>query len=157
MIQAIKDAIIAAFTPQMDPGGLLEGLAAITDSEVDAQPSGNSPILQIKFASEDPASAIAGFGSPTCFGQVETLIVFLRTTAPEPQASRDLFRLWWQGPKFARVGVKIALQQLVATGLKISDDSWGVQMGAMTAANVRGTNYTAALQCPIKFASMFDG
>lgn len=157
MIQDIKDAVLTGILSLMGPGLLCDGLAAVSDSEVDVQPSGNSPILQIKFLNEEPPDELKGFGSPVHFGTAISLLVQLKTTAAEPQASRDLHRLWYTRTNGNLQGVRIALNQLVSTGLGLaSGDSFMVELSEMRRGISAGA-YTCALECRLTFRTVFNG
>ena len=157
MIQDIKTAVLAGIQSLMVPGQLCDGLTATSDSEVDIQPSGNSPIFQLKLINEEPPDELKGFGSPVHFGTAINLLAQLKTTAAEPQASRDLYRLWYTRTNGNLQGVRIALNQLVSTGLQLaSGDAFMVEMSEMR-RGISAGSYTCALECRLTFRTIFNG
>lgn len=158
MIQAIKDAALAYVSSLTGPGALCEGLTAVTDSQVATQATGNSPLFQILFREESVPDNLQGIGSATHFG---TQIVFscqLKSTAPEPKASRDLFALWYRRDAATQNlrGLKIALHQLMATGLAVGLDQFQVGLSTFRPGQPHDS-YTSVFDFDLAFQRMFNG
>jgi len=136
---------------------LCEGLAATSDSEVDAQPTASSPIFQLKLVTEDAPDEIKGFGQPAHFGTAIVMLAQLKTTAPEPQASRDLYCLWYRRQAGVLMGVRMALNKLVASGLQLATgDGFGVEMSEMRRGIPHGA-YTSVLEVRLTFRTIYNG
>lgn len=156
MIQAIKDAALAGFESLAGVGGVCHGVATFSDSEIAAQPSANSPILQMQFVSEAQPVAIQGIGSPTHFESAFAFRLSLKSTAPAPQSWRDLFALWLRREGGSLTGVQVGVNQLLATGLETTGgDRWAVSAGELKPVPPRD-GYTAQLELPLLFSTMFS-
>jgi len=109
----------------------------------------------MQFVGEGPPSAIQGIGEPTHFETVLQFRLSLKSTAPAPQSWRDLFNLWYRRESGALKGVKIAVNQLLATGLETAGgDRWAASCGEMKPVPGRD-GYTAILELPLYFSTMF--
>ena len=160
MIQAIKEAVLAGLQSLAVPGGLCDGLTAFSDSEVDTQPTANSPMFQIKFLSEVPPTELQGIGAgATHFETAITYLAQIKTTAPQPQAARDLYNLWYRRDTVTGnlTGVKIAINQLLATGLVLStNDRFRVDASEMR-RGLPHPPYTDVLEIRLTFTNGFNG
>ena len=160
MIQPILDALAAALTAQSEPGLFADGVTTITTSQVDVQPTGNVPLIQLKFVAEMSPSLAWGIfvnGFPMHFQQEIQLELYLRDAAPAPECWKRIFNLWFglNADSSGVQGVEMALLDLIGTGLTVNGQIYRVAMGETKPHPPRDA-WTANLCCPLQLITVWS-
>lgn len=111
-----------------------------TDSEIEDQPTSASPLFQLRFVRDFSGIGVQGTGNPREFPTRIDLVAHFKTTNPGNNQA-TLFDTWYsENDQGDLQGLKIALNDIMARGLKVGTRQWAIQVGDTTPIRPYGSN-----------------